>query len=187
MSTTAPSAQTPQQQTHAILAAIVLILAADTAADVTATVLTSLLAPIGITAAAVRGALDLLGPLGPSGPGTAAKFTRSAEFVYRAQYILAAATRLSHGGQLAVERRYAGQHLAASRGRRGAAADADAMVAAHGPKLMWSAVMHGPPDDGCQLADGTVFAVDDPPVVDGHKCYPGQAHPNCLCTAVTAP
>lgn len=194
MSVTAPPAQqppppappppAPPASDHALLAAIVLVLAADATAALTAGLLSVLLAPIGAGATAITAVLALLGPTGHPPAGRAAQFTHAAESAYRAAYLLAAVRRLSTGGTLADEQRYAGQHLAAQKARAGAAAAVDATVGRTGTvTLTWRARMDSRTSDGCRTVDGTVFRVDAPPVVEGRRCYPGQVHVYCRCVA----
>ncbi len=186
LSTTAPPAsQQPAQQSQALTAAIVLVLASAAPPAVLAAALAGLLAPLGVSALLTGELLELLAGRLPIPSGrSAAAFTAAAEHVYEAAYLLAAARRLAAGGTIEQERIYARQHLAAVRQRAGAAAEVDATAAAHGSMLVWRA--RDSATDECADADGTVFRADDPPMVGGRRCFPGQAHPNCLCVAEPA-
>lgn len=136
---------------------------------------------------AARLATSLLPPerplLGRSG-GPASLWVRRTGPARRAAYALAAARRLAvREPDVDAERRHAAAHLAAERGRREAAADADRLVAAHGPVLGWYAKR--PKDEassaGCWAAHGGNWHVGRPPIIEGKPSIPGTVHPSCRC------
>lgn len=190
MSVTAPPPQQqqgPDAADYALLSAIVLVLASNLAADATASTITTLLAPLGVTATMVAQAMRLLGPGASATGGKAQAFTAAAEYPYRAYYLLNACRRLATGGSIQAEARNARLHLNAQRNRQGAAAAVDAVVARYGTTtLVWTAKMDDRTTAGCRKANGRVFTVDRPLVVEGRRCYPGQVHPFCRCEAKPA-
>lgn len=98
----------------------------------------------------------------------------------RAQYLLAAAKRLSSASDwdaaLALEQRYVAMHARAVRNRRDAAGKVDAIDT---PVLVWRTAGDDRVEPRCAALDGRLFTANRPP--DG--VLPGAVHLNCRCHA----
>jgi SPP1 gp7 family putative phage head morphogenesis protein len=126
--------------------------------------------------------------------GTAAAKTAAAEPGIRARYIVDAAKRITKsltvlgddphalGTAIRAERRFFRQHLDATRNRRRAAQAVD-RVARTSPWLIWTTANDARVEPECRGLAGTLFTIDQPPVVDGRPVWPGSVHPHCRCTA----
>lgn len=101
----------------------------------------------------------------------------------RAQYVLAAAKRLTQGiadgvfdQALEKERRYLDAHVDAGRNRRRAARRLDEL-GENGQVLVWRTVMDQRTTPECAALDGRLFTADNPPGI------PGAMHSRCRCRA----
>lgn len=127
--------------------------------------------------------------------GSAASRVAADEPGIRARYILDAAKRIAAnllllgkdphalGTAIRNERRYFKQHIDAGRNRKKAAQQVD-QVAAASPWLVWQTILDGRAEPECLALNGTLFTVDDLPIVDGRPVLPGAVHNNCRCRAV---
>lgn len=185
----APAAQQPDAAT---LGALLVILMSGQSPDDMAKLAAPLLAPFGIAAAATAGAIGLIWPHlehdvngALSEPRTAIAHTLRTQPAREAAYLFNAAKRLATTRDIAAERRYLGQHLAAERGRRDAARSVDSLAARLGTDtLEWSARMDSQTTEGCRSMNGKSFKVYAPPVVEGKPSLPGAVHLHCRCKAV---
>lgn len=101
----------------------------------------------------------------------------------RAQYVIAAARRLSEDDSDAAlkrEQNYLAMHVAAGRKRRAAAALVD-VVASHSVTgfMRWNTQHDDRVDGTCRALEGRLFTIDNLP--DG--LIPGAAHARCRCYA----
>ena len=127
--------------------------------------------------------------------GTAASRVAAAEPGIRARYILNAAKRITANlahlddqpGSLVTalrdERRYLTQHVHAARNRRRAARAVD-QVARRSPFMIWQTRGDARVEADCAALAGSLFTLDQPPVLDGRPVLPGSVHPHCRCRAV---
>lgn len=105
----------------------------------------------------------------------------------RAQYLLAAARRLSaalaggtYAAALIMERRYLQMHVVVGRGRRAAARAVDAVAEKHPNRLLvWHTQQDTRVESRCAALEGRLFTVGNPPGGE----YPGAVHPRCRCYA----
>jgi len=185
---TSPVAQPEQgepQTEEAILALVILALLSGAPAATQTGTITSLLSRLGIPAEASTDALALVLPhsddlTGEPSRDPAIGAHRRGEVVRRAAYIVNAARRLARSRDLAAERRYLSQHLAAKRARQEAAEQVQDMARRVGPVLGLYAVMDSRTDPLCRLLNGTNFNVSRPPIVG----FPGSLHGgSCRCRA----
>lgn len=175
----------------ALIASITALLASGYGAAMIPTLIISRLVKWGILLAVAQQVVAMSGrrPGGmPATVGVASKAVRTAEFGYRASYIVHACLRLMDAlakgddfdQALAAERRYHQDHMDAIQHRAMAARGVDRAAAANGPLLGWylglEARDHTP---FCLAASGHNFAVDKPP----RGFYPGTPHRHCACWA----
>jgi hypothetical protein len=135
------------------------------------------------------------------GTGPAQRWAIRLNYLRRAQFVLSAARRVHAAivtarsqdepvrgavrDALATEKRYLGLHVAASAQRVRAASAVDGMAAIHGNLLGWQAVTDARCTPGCAAASGKNFRADRPPVIEGHRAYPGMVHgATCRCRPV---
>lgn len=187
------TAQTQQPDAPTYGALVVILLSGQPVALMTQHAF-ALLAPFGITAAALREALELLVPHLDGGfalpgvvggtflsPRSARGFIARTSMPRHAAYLVTAARRLSQGGSLDAERRYLAQHLNAERTRREAAQRVDDAAARHGEVLGWKSVRDDRTTPECRAADGNNFSAIKPPAIG----YPGTLHGgSCRCKPV---
>jgi hypothetical protein len=202
-----PPPQAPPQppSDHDLIA---LLIAAFVTWHTLAQILRALRAPFrlaGISGRALQASLALvLSMPAPvlEGTGPATRWAVRANTTRRAAFSLATCRRVqaaidaakAHGepvlpaiqAQLAAERRFFSQHVAASDQRIKAGSAVDGMAAMHGNLLGWSTFLDANTTPGCKLANGKNWRVDDPPVVEGSPNYPGTVHARCRCVP-TAP
>lgn len=201
-----PPQQAPQQPQPdaALIALIVAALAAYTTAQALTGALKAPFKAAGISGAALSAvaALALSVPQDAiKATGPASRWTVKANYLRRAQFVLAAARRVNTAVKaarsrnqpvmaairdaLTVEKTYLGQHVAASAGRVEAASAVDAAAAKHGNLLGWQAVKDPRCTPGCANASGKNFHADRPPMVEGHPAFPGMVHgATCRCIPV---
>lgn len=186
--TTPSAAQSQQQLTTTEVAA--LLATGATVAVLSPAVVTSLVA-VGVSAAAARAALTLVGatsvlsvlPIGP-----ASRATATSEQFFRAAYLVAAGQRIqadldsgmSMRAALGAERPNLSAHLGAKANRKRAAAAVDAQTASHGYTLGWKAQMDERTSAECRRANGRNFSALSRPLIG----WPGTVHPHCRCAPV---
>lgn len=146
---------------------------------------------------------------GPRKGNTAAALMARQEPRLRALYLLNAAKRITTDlrtvipptpGRPAVtpkqqladalrrERRYWRLHVDAQRKRRDAARAVDGvLVEAPSPWLVWQTRNDTRVEVDCRHLSGSVFTLDDPPILDGRLVLPGTVHPACRCIARPLP
>lgn len=204
---TAPQPDQQQQQNHdrdAIIALLVLWFgssAAVSAVRLPANLVRQLVAS-GLSEKAVRAAARITMAPALTGrrrggsptprPGmTAARTVASEEPQMRAQYLVKASERLTEADQngvfpqaLRLEEHYLDQHTAAGRNRARAAAALDQVATEHGPYVVWLTRNDARVEADCRKLSGTVFTVDDPPLLDGKPVIPGAVHPHCFPAGV---
>lgn len=119
----------------------------------------------------------------PTEPMSATRRVASGEPQMRAQYVLAAARRLTqaraddrYSDGLSAENRYLDQHIAAGRNRRAAAQALDE-VGKDNELLVWRTAGDSRVTPECRALEGRIFTVDNPPAI------PGAVHPKCRCYA----
>ena len=194
--TTPPPQQPPQppQQGNLAVAAAAVLATAYTVAEAAA-----LLAPVFLAAKIRREALfAALGVVmdrppdrtGFYGPATA-QIARL-NLIRRAQFMVNSSRRFNEvlarvaaGGadprellqQMALERRWYGQHQEAVWNRMQAAAVVDSRVMDYGPLLGWYAVNDRKTSLECRKANRHNFRADDMPAIG----FPGAVHPHCRC------
>lgn len=109
----------------------------------------------------------------------------------RAEYIVAAAERLTEAEKLGVgeqaeraEQRYTEMQRNAARNRLEAAAKLD-KAAASAPNgwLIWETKRDSRVEAECAGLEGRVFTIDNLPKIDGRPAIPGAVHPRCRCEA----
>jgi SPP1 gp7 family putative phage head morphogenesis protein len=116
---------------------------------------------------------------------TASAESSALEPTYRAQYVLAAARRLSglEGEEreeaLRREQRYFNLHIQAVANRRQSAANVDKARARYGNELGWYAKMDSRTSAECREANGKNFSATRIPPIG----WPGSVHPHCRCKA----
>lgn len=151
-------------------------------------------AAIGVSVPALQAVLGVVMAMPPGrsgffGPATA-QMSRT-NLARRAAFVVSAARRMQTAiGQarsrhspsivldaLAAERRYYGQHLAASWARENAAAKIDSQAMLHGRLLGWNTVHTKTTTPECAAADRHNFYADTQPPIG----WPGLAHPGCRC------
>lgn len=201
MPAVAPQRQAPQQppptqpaqpaNTHAILAALVVVLLSGLTFEATVAYVTTLLGSLGIPPEAVRRALSLIRPsFGADGfealvaeAGPAEGEIRRTEAARAASYIVNASLRLAANPDPsadAAERRFVAQHVGARQRRLEAAAQVDSQVRLYGPLVGWYSVRDAVTTPECREAHGHNFDVATPPAVG----YPGTLHGGtCRCRA----
>lgn len=135
------------------------------------------------------------------GTGPAQRFAIRQNLIRRASFFLHAARRTQAAivaarsqdqpimgairDALTAERRFMGQHIAASTQRVQAASAVDGMAAVHGTLLGWQAIRDPRCTPGCAKASGSNFRADRPPIVEGHPAFPGMVHgATCRCIPV---
>lgn len=198
-----PSAQPAADA--ALTAAIIAALAAASTAAAAGTpvalytVLRAAAARAGIGPAALQAAVTMVLQWPPDaleGTGPAQRHAIRQNLLRRAQFMLNAAKRTqqaivsarSHNepvmdavaDAVSAERRYLGQHIAASTGRVRVATAVDGMAAVHGNLIGWKTVKDSRTTAECYAADKHNFRADKPPRIG----LPGATHPNCRCTPV---
>lgn len=153
------------------------------------------LVALGLSAKAARAAGRIaLGPplTGRRASGSPTSRTNTARSVasdepqMRAQYVLAAAKRLTEALEQGtfpaaerLEHGYVESHRRAGQNRARAAAALDDVAAEEGPWLIWRTQNDAQVEAECRALAGAVFTIDDPP--GGH--IPGAVHPHCRCYA----
>lgn len=182
--------QTPSEAR--LVAALASVLAVGAAYDATVKSVLAILAPLGMSALAVRTAtrIAMSAPIGdkvPSGAksGTATVTSARLERVFRATYLVNSAKRISkhmrEGGKpleiIQRERQHFASHLEAQSRRRTVARQIDTTALRHGKTLGWYAMMDTRTSAECRWANGRNFEVDKRPPIG----YPGTVHPNCRC------
>lgn len=183
----APVAAPPRERAsdQVTLAALAVVLAGDSDPDETMALALPLLARLGILPPAGLRALaltlphDLPSPEPGEPPGPALAYTRLAEPVMRAAYLVNASRRLQKGDQSAAEERaHLARHIAASRARQAAATAIDRATRRHGEVLGWYSVRDERTTPECRAAHGSNFLAAVPPKVG----YPGTLHGGtCRC------
>lgn len=114
---------------------------------------------------------------------TASAEASKLEPMFRAQYVLAAARRISgltgeeREEALRREQQFFNQHLQAVANRRRAASAVDAARARYGDELGWYAKMDSQSSAECREANGKNFSASRIPPIG----WPGSVHPNCRC------
>lgn len=188
MATSQTQQPTQTQPDAATLGALVVILMSGAPAAAMASLAVPLLAPLGIGAAEATEAIGLVWPLlehdvatATSAPQSALSYTLRTQVAREAAYVVRAAQRLVATRDLAAERRYIGQHLAAERGRRDAARAVDSVAARHRGEVGWYSVRDDRTTDGCRGQHGQNFNAATPPFVEGRPAYPGAVHLHCRC------
>lgn len=171
---------------EATLAALVVLLLSGIPEAELTPIAAGMLAPLGISAAAVGTVLELLAPnIEPdlsTQPASAAGWVARTAFPRHASYLVNAAKRLARDPtSITAERRYLEQHLGAERGRREAAVRVDEQAAKHGLILGWYSKRDDHTTAGCRAAHGSNFSVLAPPVIEGRPAFPGMVHPFCRC------
>jgi uncharacterized protein with gpF-like domain len=134
-----------------------------------------------------------------AGTGPAQRHTVRVNLLRRAQFLVAAARRIQQAivtarsqdqpvtsaiaGAVTTERRYLGQHVAASARRMQGAVAVDGLASVHGGILSWNTVKDSRTTAECLAAAGKNFKANRPPVLsDGTVAYPGAAHGStCRC------
>jgi hypothetical protein len=175
------------------------ILLAGYAANKAIALLTKLLVPLGLTAAAIRPAYSLamsgssavpnarLAVNGLKKAGDALKRVRYDDLYYRAAYMFNAAGRISKSLNekkplrvaLTQESVFYRQHEKARRGRLDAAARVQAASKMFGPLLGWYLNPLLNNEGECIAANGHNFYADEGTVIG----FPGSVHSNCGCKA----
>jgi hypothetical protein len=128
--------------------------------------------------------------------GPASAQTSRMNTARRAQYVIAASKRVlgaargarSKGlpviaavqAQLAKERRFYSQHMAAMWNRAAAAGKTDMAAAEHGDLLGWLAMKSATTSPECKAASGWNYHASAMPDIG----YPGSVHPHCKCIPV---
>lgn len=197
-----PPAQQPPQGLDdpalAIAVAAILAGAAGPAVSVAA-VIAALKVRFAMSAAAWSALGAVLGDVMQHPPavtgviGAASAQTSRMNAARRAQYVLAAAKRVTVAArdarakgepvtkaiadQLATERRFYGQHTQAMWNRAKAAGQTDMAAAEHGPLLGWNSVLDSRTSPECRNADGRNYYATAMPDIG----FPGSVHPSCRC------
>lgn len=192
----------PEEPPNSIAAQVMAVLAAGMAAHATVEALGVILAPLGLSRAAVRAAWRLMkysrSPRGIRVRGEAGRRVARSAPIYRAMYLINAARRLQAGRRTGEdpgravqrERTYLRGHLRAVADRYRSAAEVDhiAQVSRRmggGATFRWIYVSEpGTPcprirGRNCRDLHRKVFPVSSPP--DG--TYPGMRHHGCKCRA----
>jgi hypothetical protein len=189
-----PASEAPPEQLSeaetAALAALVVALLGGMAGAAFVGYASSLLAPLGISAAAVAETIALIGARelpAIAGEGVAARQIRRTAYARRAAYLLNASRRLDvpedrHLAAVQAERRYLAAHLDAERLRIEAAVRVDEAAGRYGLTLGWRSVRDERTTRGCRQAHGRNFRADRPPTVEGQPVFPGMLHGGaCRC------
>lgn len=121
----------------------------------------------------------------PTDGMTAMRRVASEEPRMRAQYVLAAAQRLTTASDISAdehsamtnELRYLGMHVAAGRKRRVAARMADVVSKNGALLLIWRTQHDDRVDARCAILEGRLFRSGHPP----GGAYPGSVHLRCRC------
>jgi hypothetical protein len=205
MTTPAQAQQPPAQQPSGLgnpalpLAVATVITGVAAGALTVATGVAGLAAAYKLTTEAAGTLRDVLGLVTSYPPpltgviGDASRQVARMNTARRAQFVVAAATRLWHAGrdarakgepvkaalarQLGTERRYYQMHMDAMWNRARAAGRVDLEAAVHGDLLGWNTVIDGHTSAECRAADGKNFYVSHVPLIG----FPGAVHPNCRC------
>lgn len=195
--------QQPQDDAH-LVALIVAALAAYTTAQALTGALKAPFKAAGIGGPALSAVAALVASEpheAVKGTGPASRWAVRDNYLRRASFLLAAARRTQQAVKaarsrnepamgairdaLAAEKRYLGQHVAASAGRVEAASAVDSAAAKHGNLLGWQAVKDSHTTAECLGASGMNFHADRPPVLsDGTVAFPGTVHVHCRCQTV---
>lgn len=193
MTTPPPPPQQGSKQQQAVLAAAAVLATAATVADAVV-ILAPIFAALKIRREALHAALSVVMERPPDrtgfyGPATG--HTARLNLVRRAQFLFNSARRFSEVlarvasgaaspreilAQMALERRYYGQHQEALWTRMQAAARVDTAVMEHGLLLGWYSVNDARTSAECRAANRHNFRADDPPAIG----YPGAVHPHCF-------
>lgn len=199
----------PQQQQNDdddnhLVALIVAALAVYWTTDALTRALRAPFKAAGISGTALSGVASLIASWPHEvmeGTGPAQRWAVKANLLRRAQFFLAAAKRTQQAivaarsqdepviaairDALTTEKRFMGQHIAASTGRIQAASAVDGAASTYGPLLGWQAVKDKRCTPGCANASGKNFRADRPPIVEGHPAFPGMVHgATCRCIPV---
>jgi hypothetical protein len=196
-------AQQPPDDSHLIAVIVSALLAYWTVAEVTRALRIPLKAAgIGTMAIAAAAGLMLQWPaVSMEGTGPASRWVVRQNMLRRGSFFLNAARRTQLAiaqaraqGQpvkaaaaqaIANERRWFGQHVAASAARAQVGSAVDGIAAAHGGLVGWQAVKDKKCTPGCRAASGRNFRADRPPIVEGHPAFPGAVHgATCRCYPV---
>lgn len=191
-----PAPLTPAQVIAVILSALGTALTAAQLVRLLAKAMKA--AGIGLLALRAVCVLMMSWPESPmEGTGPAQRYMIRQNSLRRAQFmwsackrvqaaIVAARSRNEPIGQavrdaLATEKRFMGQHIAASTQRIRASTAVDGAADAYGNLLGWNARLDSVTSAGCRAASGKNFYADRPPVIEGAPSYPGAVHPSCRC------
>jgi hypothetical protein len=175
-------AQQPPDQ-HTLFTALTVILLSGMTVDAMTAAAAPLMAPLGVTATALKLALGLTllnrpsATAGiPTGPATLQVW--ATEPVRRAAYLLSAAQRLEANPDLAAERVNLGRHLDAAKARTVAASRVDVAARSFGTELGWYSVRDSVTTPECRVAHGSNFQAARAPMIG----YPGTPHGGtCRC------
>lgn len=196
-------AQQPPDDSHLIAVITSALLTYFTVAEVTRALSVPLKAAgIGATAIAAAAGLMLQWPAeAMEGTGPASRWVVRQNMLRRGSFFLNAARRTqvaigqarAHGQPVkaaavqavANERRWFGQHVAASAARAQVGSAVDGIASQHGGLVGWQAVKDAKTTAGCRSASGKNFRADRPPIVEGRPSFPGAVHgATCRCYAV---
>jgi hypothetical protein len=205
MTTPVQAAPQPQQQPSGLgnpalpLAVATVITGVATASLTVATGVAGLAVTYKLTTEAASALRDVLGLVTSYPPpltgviGDASRQVARLNTARRAQFAVAAATRLWHAGRdarakgepvlaavarhLGTERRWYEMHQQAMWNRARAAGQVDLEAAVHGPLLGWNTVIDGHTSPECRAADGWNFYATAMPLIG----FPGATHPHCRC------
>lgn len=160
------------------------------------------LATLGLSTRAIRAAGRMTMAPALTGRGrhgspttrtTTSRAVKADEPTMRAQYLLAAAKRLTQANTLGVypqalrvEPTYLAAHRYAGQNRARAAATLDRVALTDGPYLKWMTKNDAKVEAECRALAGTIFTVDNLPTVKGISVMPGAVHPHCRCYPVGA-
>ena len=188
--------QQQAQEDDQLAAQVAVVLSTAISAAAAASALAAVFASAGITAAALRGALDVVYAMPPErlgAHGPATWNTIRLNLLRRAQFAVASSRRLAADlaaarsrntslsqallDGISRERRYYGQHMQAIWNRMAAAARVDAAADAYGLLLGWYTVLDSHTSAECKAANGKNFYADHRPLIG----YPGAVHPHCRC------
>jgi hypothetical protein len=199
-----PGQPPPQQQAGlddpALAIAVAAVLAGTGGPAVTvAAAAASLQVRFALTAAAVSALGAVLNVVMQHPPpvtgviGAASEQTARVNMARRAQYVIAAARRVTAAAigarakgepedaavtaQLARERRYYEQHQQAMWNRAKAAGQTDMAAMEHGHLLGWNTVLDARTSAECRAADGKNYYAAAVPDIG----FPGAVHPGCRC------
>jgi hypothetical protein len=196
-------AQQPPDDSHLIAVIVSALLAYWTVAEVTRALRAPLKAAgIGTMAIAAAAGLMLAWPAeSMEGTGPASRWVVRQNMLRRGSFFLNAARRTqvaisqarAHGQPvkaaaaqaIANERRWFGQHVAASAARAQVGSAVDGIASQHGGLAGWQAVNDRKTTAGCRRASGKNFRADRPPIVEGRPSFPGAVHgATCRCYPV---